>query len=352
MFRTFKIGDIVTGIKEYGNTYNITNSDMTKGKVIAIYDYPTDSGSDMRVQVLEHRYSRRIGDSFPVCSKYFELVNEDGTVRKLKFQKQKYVKCSCCGHSIPIDKDYQATNGNYVCSYCSMTKPYETKNNTMFHKTTKSHKTYGFELECVPKSFKHKLSMINATYGLIPTSDGSLPSGGVEFKTPIYNGMRGLRTLFKSFDKYANFSSSSCGQHINIGDTEHINSNTIPYIRGYAERLFDPLYHYMHDNREDTVKIVGRYFTGYADKDYSYTAHSSWINLDEYNRIEFRLSKFVNPNQYFELICMWTEMVDCIINNFLPIHDYVSADNTSQMLIDIFKKYASRQAKVQQKKTA
>ena len=192
--------------------------------------------------------------------------------------------------------------------------------------------------------------MINRTYGLIPTEDGSLPCDGIEFKTPIYNGLKGLRKLFSSFEKYVDFSNESCGQHINIGDTEEINAVSTHKIRSHASLLFNPLYYYMDENTDDTIKVCGRFFTDYADRCSSYSDHDSWIALSESQRIEFRLSKFVTPDQYFELTCMWTEMIDCIVANFIPINDDQSAKDTALLLIEIFKKYVDRQAKCQQYK--
>jgi len=281
-----------------------------------------------------------------------DMIEHLSVVHPVSSNVVKDVKCANCSQILPRRHCGKSSSGKYVCRTCSSIKNSSVKSTNQIHKPTKSHKTYGFELECYPNSNEDKLSMINSVYGLIPTCDGSLSTSGIEFKTPIYNGLRGLRKLFTSFNKYVSFEDESCGQHINIGDTEHIDAYSTSEIRQYAYELFNPLYNHMESNRADTERVCGRYFTDYAEKESSYTDHCSWIALSETQRIEFRLSKFVNANQYFELTCMWTEMLDCIIENFLPSYNAVSARTTSKMLIEIFKKYADGKAKSQQYKKA
>lgn len=243
----------------------------------------------------------------------------------------------------------------YICPSCDRTKGYYTKNETKVHKATKNHKTYGFELECIPRSPQKKRVLINSKYQFIPTKDGSLPPTGIEFKTPIYNSMRGLRKLFKMVIKNVNFTSPKCGQHINIGDTSYINIHTMDFLRSCGNIIFDRLGNYMKLHTDDTIRVCGRYFTNYANMYSTYNTHKSWINLTHDDRIEFRISKFVTPNQYFNLTCMWTEMIDLIINNLLkkPFTDYRTSDKALEKvqskLIEIFKKYANHSALCQQR---
>lgn len=297
-------------------------------------------------------FEEDIGNRFSWSTDMIRLLKPNG--KKQQPKKPKTYKCSCCGQVVKESSTRKASNGSRVCAQCLQVKNYSTKNNTVFHKPTKSNKTYGFELECVPRSMADRASMSHSKYHLIPTADSSLPSGGIEYKTPTYNGLTGLRKLFGTFEKYVNFSDERCGQHINIGDREYLNESYMNYIRRYAPSLFNPLYSYMSSHFSDTVKVVGRFFTTYASNDYGYNHHRSWINLLHNNRIEFRLSKFVSANQYFELACMWTEMIDCMIQNFLiPCANSSSrvnlANKTSTMLVEIFKTYASGKAKCQER---
>lgn len=258
--------------------------------------------------------------------------------------------CSNCGrktYSYNMNKVFG--ENRYLCQDCCSTKEYETKNLYVIHKQMNHNKTYGFEFECIPKSENDKMILINSKYRIIPTSDGSIRNvGGIEFKTPTYNNLIGLKSMWRKFQKHVDFSNTCCGQHINIGDKEWINLHNILKIRKHAGVIFNPLAEYMHSHYEDTIKICGRFFTYYADSSYSYCRHSSWINLEHDNRIEFRLSKFVNPNQYLQLTYMWTEIIDCIIENLLK-KEYWSddLDKIGDKLVKIFKKYVDGQADCQ-----
>ena len=256
------------------------------------------------------------------------------------------VKCRKCGNVVPIFTTVKSQNGDYYCKDCSFIKSYSTKNDERVHKGTKKHKTYGFELESVKKSEEEYLNMLHEKYHLIPTYDASLPDNGVEFKTPTYRSLIGLEKTFNQFYKWVDFSDSHCGQHINIGDEVYINGETMRLIRRHADRLFDGLGEYMAEHDEATKKVCGRFFTGYANRDEPYTAHSCWINLSHQDRIEFRLSKFVTPRQYILLTKMWEEMLDCVIDNYVKKYNFVNngenrrkAKEVGDKLVVIFQKY-------------
>ncbi len=68
----FKVGDIIKGIGK--NRYSYTNTDMTKGRVIKVYEDVPAGERDIRIEVLEHTSKCVVGAKFDVKSKYFELV--------------------------------------------------------------------------------------------------------------------------------------------------------------------------------------------------------------------------------------------------------------------------------------
>ena len=69
----FKVGDLVRGTKN--SPYNITDEDMTLGRVTRVYEEDELYKDDICVEVLEHRRSiREVGYDFPVNSQYFDLV--------------------------------------------------------------------------------------------------------------------------------------------------------------------------------------------------------------------------------------------------------------------------------------
>ena len=273
-------------------------------------------------------------------------VSSECLVLETECNCKKNVKCKKCGKTVPVFLAQKSGNGDYYCVECSYIKDYCTKNEEKVHKGTKKRKTYGFELESVKKSEEEYLNMLHEKYHLIPTHDGSLPENGVEFKTPTYRSLLGLKKAFEGFYEWVDFSDYRCGQHINIGDEVYINGYTMEGIRKNADTIFDKLKNYMKQNRVSTERICGRFFTDYASLYADYCDHCCWINLSHQNRIEFRLSKFVTPKQYITLTKMWEEMLDCIINNYVkkynPVHNTYNQRNANivaNKLVAIFKKY-------------
>ena len=264
--------------------------------------------------------------------------------------------CSNCGAIVPIDRAIRSSKGKYVCNSCMSVKGYSTRNNKVIGKPSKSHKTYGFEFECIPRSRNHEACLINDRFNFIPTSDGSLPSNGVELKSPTINGGRSLYAMFKEAEEHVRFDDERCGQHINMGDTEYLNADSMRSIREYARFIFLPLERYMKTHTDSTIRICGRNFVHYASPSEGRNfCHGVWVNLDHDNRIEWRLSKFVNAEQYYVLCSMWTDMLDTIINKFLKrangdiANDGVCAIKTGVALVEVFKRYESGISSIQKR---
>lgn len=69
----FKVGDIVKGNSKSDKKYNITNSNMTRGKVTRV----SNDGNTIMIEVLEHKTrTSAAGEEYGVESKYFDLVKE------------------------------------------------------------------------------------------------------------------------------------------------------------------------------------------------------------------------------------------------------------------------------------
>ena len=69
----FKVGDIVKGNSKSDKKYNITNSNMTRGKVTRV----SNDGDTITIEVLEHKNMKfAVGTECGVESKYFDLVEE------------------------------------------------------------------------------------------------------------------------------------------------------------------------------------------------------------------------------------------------------------------------------------
>lgn len=279
-----------------------------------------------------------------------------GRIAHYDCNNEKFKKCIHCGAVKNIRVMRKGNNGKYVCNDCLDVKGYCTRNQNTLYNPSSTHKTYGFEFECVPikkDGFDGHVEMMSSKYGLIPTEDASLPMGGIEYKTPTINGLRGVRHMFNDVYGMVKFNSQKCGQHINIGDSKYIDAIAMRRIRCCKSYLFDNLTDYMSEHEDDVKRICGRNFTYYADNNHRYV-HGSWLNLDNNNRLEFRISKFKTPKQYFELVNMWTEMLDAIINDFIIPYDAINeyenskiAEKTCNHLIRIFKRYAEGKAEVQ-----
>lgn len=67
----FKVGDIVNGNLESNDRYNITNSNMTRGKVTNV----SEDGNYINVEILEHKHDDE-GTFYNLESKYFDLAKE------------------------------------------------------------------------------------------------------------------------------------------------------------------------------------------------------------------------------------------------------------------------------------
>lgn len=322
----FRIGDVVK-IKNKEKQYIVIgdHNDIIENRIyfIPMDDYNTDA-------YLVHH----------ICSCSANELDKVGSVKTFK--------CARCGETY-VSKPIITENGKY-CYDCSCVESYSTENNKKAHKTKKHGKTYGFELECIPHSKEDGLFLYHHKYNLIPTSDISLDVDGVEFKTPTYYSLNGLKSMLHTFEKHVDFKNESCGQHINIGHTEKINYRTMVWIRNYADDIFKVVEDYMVNNPKSTEKICGRFFNDYCNYNDSFKFHTTWVNLGHSNRIEFRLAKIQSPEQYIQLVNMYGEWVDAIITWFLRHPNERNAQIAGRKLLRIFQKYERGDA-VSQSKT-
>lgn len=269
-------------------------------------------------------------------------------MRGKKFPKIIYKKCAVCGGLNPVKHMKRATNKKYVCEGCLEVKGYCTRNTDTHNKPTNSDLTFGFELECVPVDGTNSIANIIAEYpDFIPTQDSSLPEGGVEFKSPIFRSLKGTQKVFETFVNNADFSHRKCGQHIHVGH-QNYNHHCRRTVLDNHLALFNPLANYMFEHEEDTTRLCGRFFGNYREFTDRHTSHHTWLNLGNTNTIEFRISKFVAPKQYYYLANMWGEMMNKIVdfgNRNPDLCDmYEEAKKTSAQLVTIFKKYAAGEA--------
>lgn len=222
--------------------------------------------------------------------------------------------CYICHKTLPRTAHrYADSKKHCICEDCMSTKSYSTKNDTKFGKPTRSGYTFGFEFECVPKSPVAKVDLITSRYQLKATSDASLNSvNGIEYKSPTMMSKRSLKPMFKFVYDNADLSSRYCGQHINMGNSTWLNRETMNLIRSKADYLFLPLENYFDAHPDEQKLVCGRGFGQYCAHSEGVWRHGRWLNLDHDNRFEFRIAKFVTPEQYYNQVNMWEEVMDVV----------------------------------------
>lgn len=259
------------------------------------------------------------------------------------------VCCARCGELIDKNEALAIDSGECFCKPCCEIQPYFTRNNNIIGDLETGLNTYGFELEGVPRSNDAYLHMLKKEYAVIPTYDSSLPKGGVEFKTSIYVGLDEFAKVLPKFAEYVDFSDEKCGQHINIGAT-FLTPENIRDLDVYGHQILSKLLRYIGKHKEDTANVCGRVFTEYAKRAGTCHSHKNWVNVHA-NRVEFRLSKFRTVEQYLDLACMWSEILEEINRNFfekiIPGKTGISGraqliDEFSENLVDIFKTHAKK----------
>lgn len=252
--------------------------------------------------------------------------------------------CLCCGRSFPWDQAHEAKTVNrgkkrYVCDYCFLTKGYSTKNAEYTHSKKGHGMRFGFELECVPYSNSDRAAMCSALYGFVPTSDSSLPFGGIEFKTPIYRSFNGVKQMLRTVEKFADLTADGCGTHINVS-RDDMTTTDMENICSHARELFDPLYKTLESDPESCKRVFGRCPNTYANNEDNYYSHYAWVSLRNPDRIEFRLCKFVNASQYFWLANMVAEITATVIDWSRKGRYEIAA----RKIVKIFQKYRDGKA--------
>lgn len=239
-------------------------------------------------------------------------------VKKINFGQRK-LTCDVCNKE-KYEYELYSYKGKHVCSNCLKVKPYSTKNNKKILINDDSQKRFGIEFECIPKDENSYVEIVSSNPCIIPTSDGSLPTGGVEFKTPIIDSLNIIEIFLSSIESNAILTDDSCGQHINISDSR-IDDAGYYAIRMSSDEIFNRLLKYLIFHPFSTKRIWGRYFTDYADCN-NYYRHGSWLNLNKSNVIEWRLPKYRNHKQYMNLLNIISGIDDIIYKEYIsPFYD-------------------------------
>lgn len=309
--------------------------------ILELYPEISDGGNaDNENKTLSRKFIEQNGWS---CAESQWYIFTPNAIKKYKgTYKRKVCACDVCGVTRPMSKMVRSKKGKYVCDKCLEKKSYSTKNDTVVGNKTNVGWTFGFEFECVPKSKEDEAVLVSKKWGFIPTSDSSLPCDGVELKSPTINGRSSLMRMFKDANNSVDFSDSRCGQHINIGNSTWLDYTTMSAIRSRSKEIFYPLEMEMSKHRSETERLCGRFFSGYCDMTRGGSlCHGRWLNLEHDNRMEFRISKFVTPEQYFNLCNMWVDIMDMIHRKYLKGGCTLNAaKDAAGAIVEIYRKYA------------
>lgn len=206
----------------------------------------------------------------------------------------------------------------YMCPDCyHKVESYYTENGLKANQEKKHGFTYSFEFEMTNSEAPYTRTL--QYNGFLPTHDSTV---SIEYKSPIYQSLNGLRKLFRSLNNELDNSyfEDEAGTHCNIGHVDYINSDTIELIGAFYHELFQEMSDWLKANPYACKEIFGRPLNRWASPIDNYTSprsHSNLINIEHSTHLEFRMCKFINENQYIDCVQLNTKIVKAIIKNFL-----------------------------------
>lgn len=266
--------------------------------------------------------------------KYLIYRGMDGILYKDKMIKCANPHCKHKGEKFPKSSMHYIEKLGYVCSDCFNVKGYSEKNKIVKGIITDSNRGYSIEFETnMTPSEIYKL----LKYGFINTSDGSIQ--GYEWKSPIYYS---TKILFKHIDILNEFSytvTKGCGTHLHVElkNKKRIYSEDWVYI-------FNPLIHYLYINRENTIKVWGRFFNTYATADCTGTDRYEAFSLATSTKktIEFRLPMYKDKEQYKRIVRFAKKVAEILDRHYSKscgIHDPEELKKIGRRILLTYKKF-------------
>ena len=258
------------------------------------------------------------------------MTRQPGTIETAVSRASKCKKCQTI-----IDKGEQAykivTPSTYyfLCDHChSNISAYSTRNDQINNKPIKSGITLGIEHEQAGNVLDYRALYV---MGWIPTSDCTV---NVEYKSPVYNSLRGLKLTLETLERAgATSGDNRSGTHCHIGTFD---SRELAIIQTNACQLFDRLQSHLLNDQQGTIEFFGRFFSGYCNLTSTYNGHSSWLNLYTGKpTIELRLGKFESAGQYYKVMIL-ARFIGQILKSFLD--GKISASKASNKFIVIYRK--------------
>ena len=274
-----------------------------------------------------------------------------------------------CGNvgTVKIALKNRGGRNAYFCAHCAQRLgSYFEENNTRYGKVKMNAFTFSLELETHGYANGYDGASLTgrmelAEKGFVPTSDSTVD---IEFKSPIWEGLNAPSKFMVSLEALMAEGEvsidSKCGSHFHVGHREYINAETIDYMRRFCHSLFVPLSDELLAHPAETKRMFGRSFpTRWAQPitaDTYATKHENFINLQHDWTVEFRLCKFVNAEQYQNLMRFCKDVTNTLIKGFImkfneeprDTRRYANkteyrkhnAEKTAQKLVKLYRKYA------------
>ena len=237
------------------------------------------------------------------------------------------IRCKICGNELEKNEAFRVLSPSrkyyYLCGgHNNDIQGYSTRNYHTKNEVKKHGFRYGIEFETGNRN--NNINILYQ-YGFIPTSDGSLSSDGVEWKSPIFQSLNGLKKIFVSIDYInetefqGNLIDRRCGTHLNISNLNW-SDRDFRIAREQATAYFLPVKDFLQNHEEIQRKVFGRISASYCELTNNYQ-NRGWINFKSDNIIEVRLAKYKNADQYIKLMQLFTAILKAIKNNVINHYD-------------------------------
>ena len=188
----------------------------------------------------------------------------------------------------------------YMCDFhFAHLEDYSKKNEFRLGNEKQNGFTFSIELETNYSAVHARGELLN--HGFLPTDDPTLGRTGVEYKSPIYEGLNAVSKQCVSIETMLNNGELEmdwhCGTHFHVGHHDYINAETMEMIRESFIQLFKPLSDAIASQSEDECAAFwGREMSGWAEPIDEHThplEHCNFINLQHKETIEFRLPRYL-----------------------------------------------------------
>lgn len=273
-------------------------------------------------------------------------------------------RCKACGREMESGEDSslwiktRTTKDPiaYVCPDCLAVYAYGTDAQKRLPaekgKDTKAHLRQAIEVEFFfhedDYSRDETLAFLAANYHLVFSHDCTVD---VEAHEQITANVHGFKERWRGIASVVDLTRPGCGHHINLSVSSWGDKDVWAIVE-HKEELFGRLLYRMMSNRKNTEDFWGRYFTDYCEASFT-MEHGDWLNLynlfDERDkrRIEFRLPKFQNENQFFYLVNFCRD-VTLLLDKFMDDGGNMdAAKRTESKILKLYDKYINGKANCQ-----